>query len=162
LNGHSELLVIGIGNECRADDAAGLIAADRLLCAGCDTLTVKTSVRDGSALLYLWDGYDDVILIDAVRSDAAPGTIHAIDMHDPQCTERTFRMSGHTFSVFETVKLAGYINKAPSRIFLYAIEGANFDIGGETSDEVTRAVDEVVRTILEIAGKRRESEPDYR
>lgn len=144
---NDKILVVGIGNEFRSDDSAGVIAADMLREKGIDNLVVRSSARDGSALLILWEGYDNVILIDAVRSGDVPGTVHVIDLHDPKCEEKYARVSGHSFSVFETVKLAGYLGKLPPRLLLYGIEGSNFTMGGDPSTEVVTGIQKVVELI---------------
>jgi len=142
-----KILVIGIGNEFRGDDAAGLIAAEKLREKNLDHVVIRFNNRDGSALLILWEGFDNVILIDAVSSDSSPGTIHTIDLHDSSFEEKLTRTSGHNFSIFETVKLAGYVDKVPSKLKLYGIEGENFGAGERPSENVLTAIDEVVELI---------------
>ena len=65
-------LVIGVGNAARGDDAAGLLAARRL--GGIEL------EGDPTALLDLFDGIDEAAVVDAVRSGAAPGTVHRFDV----------------------------------------------------------------------------------
>ena len=60
------MLVIGLGNAARGDDAAGLIAARRL--GGVE------HEGDPLALLDLWDGADCAVVIDAVSSGVEAGT----------------------------------------------------------------------------------------
>lgn len=149
MNEYKNILVIGIGNEFRGDDAAGLIAAEKLRERQIAGITIRTNNKDGSALLLLWEGYDDVILIDAVCVGESPGTIHIIDLHDTEYEETVFRTSGHAFSIFETVKLAGYINKVPSRLKLYGIEGSDFTTGHSPSPAILKSIDEVVERIAQ-------------
>jgi len=149
LNERKNILVIGIGNEFRGDDAAGLIAAEILREKNINGVTIRTNNKDGSALLLLWEGYEDVILIDAVSAGQTPGTVHSIDMHNTEYEEKAFRTSGHAFSVFETVKLAGYINKVPSRLMLYGIEGTDFETGQSPTSAVLKGIEDVVELIAE-------------
>lgn len=140
-------LIIGIGNEFRGDDAAGLIAADMLRGKSIEDVTVKTCVREGSALLLLWDGYHDVVLIDAVMSGSKPGTVTIIDLQSPEVDEQRYRASTHSFSILEAVKLAGYVGNVPQKLRLYAIEGSNFSMCIALSPEVRAAVHAVVEMI---------------
>ncbi len=142
-----KILVIGIGNEFRGDDAAGLLAAEKLREKNLDHLVIRFNNRDGSALLMLWEGFDNVILIDAVSSDSEPGRIHHVDLLDSSFEEKLTRTSGHNFSIFETVKLAGYVDKVPSNLKLYGIESKNFTMGENPSEAVLTAVDRVVELL---------------
>jgi hydrogenase maturation protease len=152
LNGKNNILVIGIGNEMRGDDAAGLLAAMKLRELRPEGITVKSCCRDGSTLLILWEGYDDVILIDAISGEEPAGSVHVIDMHTTEYTEEIFRASSHSIGLFETIKLAGYVGKVPERLILYGIGGNNFTVGDEPSPEVVAGVDRVVSMILERRG----------
>ena len=64
--------MIGVGNAGRGDDAAGLLVARRL--GGIEL------EGDPSALLDLFDGVDEAVVIDGVRSGAEPGTVHRFDV----------------------------------------------------------------------------------
>jgi len=136
-----------MGNEFRGDDAAGLIVAERLRDKYPKNSDIRYCQRDGSALILLWEGYKNVILIDTVCSGASPGTIHILDLKNSDCEEDKFRTSGHSFSIYETVKLAGYINKSPDYIKLFGIEGTQFDMGEGLSKDVENSIEEVVELI---------------
>src|SRR5262249_46565971 len=72
-------LIIGIGNEYRGDDAVGLIVARRLKVRLADSAIVIEQSGDGAALMEAWRDAETVIIIDAMMSGAAPGTIHRFD-----------------------------------------------------------------------------------
>src|SRR5688572_24132063 len=72
----SGAIVIGLGNEFRGDDGVGLIAARQLRERG---LAAVDHEGDLAALIDRWKGAARVILIDAVASGAAPGTVHQFD-----------------------------------------------------------------------------------
>ena len=59
------VLVIGIGNAYRGDDAVGLVVAQRLQEVPLDHVIIVTTPRDGTALFELWRDADVVVLIDA-------------------------------------------------------------------------------------------------
>jgi hydrogenase maturation protease len=69
------ILVIGVGNEYRRDDAVGLIVARRLRELSPRNVTVIEESGEGTNLMESWTGADMVILIDAASSGARPGTI---------------------------------------------------------------------------------------
>ena len=69
--------IIGVGNDWRGDDAVGLVAA-RCLRASVSGVRVLELDGDPGTLLDAWASAGEAIVIDAVRSGAAPGTIHRL------------------------------------------------------------------------------------
>jgi hydrogenase maturation protease len=123
--------VIGIGNELRGDDAAGLAVARAV---GGLELT-----GDPVGLLELWAGAREVVVVDAARSGARPGTIHRIDA---ACVElpAAGRLAGHAGGVAEAIALAGALGRLPAELRLIGIEGASFELGAELSAPVREAI----------------------
>src|SRR2546425_140515 len=72
------VLVIGVGNEYRSDDGVGLAVLRVLKAAGLPQTCFIESNGDAMGLLEAWAAATNVILIDAVASGAAPGTIHRL------------------------------------------------------------------------------------
>lgn len=137
------VLIVGIGNEMRGDDAAGLLVVRRLR-----ELDVVADIHecdgDGAELMDLWRDAEEVILIDVVRSGAPPGTIHSFD----PCTEpiaAAFRNnpSTHLFSVAEAIEVARSMLRLPPRMRVYGIEGSEFSLGTAPSAEVITAIETV-------------------
>src|SRR5262245_29698091 len=103
---HSLPLIIGIGNEYRGDDAAGLVVARRLRVIAAGSGTVIEQSGDGASLMEAWQGAGAVFVIDAAVSGAAPGTIRRFDAGARQIPKGPFRRSTHAFSLAEAVELA--------------------------------------------------------
>ena len=143
------MLVIGVGNAYRRDDAAGLVMARRLWEAARAEVTLWEAGGEGTALMDAWEGAEAVILIDAVRSGAPAGTIHRLDARIETLPAAWFRYSTHAFSVAEAIALARALNRLPPRLIVFAVEGEHFDAGVGLSPEVERAVDGLVRRGLE-------------
>jgi hydrogenase maturation protease len=145
---HSLPLIIGIGNEYRGDDAAGLIVARRLKERLADSAIVIEQSGDGAALMEAWGGAEMVIIIDAVMSGAAPGTIHRFAASVQPLQKDAFRCSTHAFGVAEAIELARALGKFPQHLVVYGIEGKNFAAGVGLSAEVEKAAGETVRQAL--------------
>jgi hydrogenase maturation protease len=141
-------LIIGIGNEYRGDDAAGLVVARRLKERLGESFTVLEQRGDGAALMEAWRGAETVVVIDAVMSGAAPGTIRRFDAIAQPFPKGAFRRSTHAFGVAEAVELARALGELPKTLVVYGVEGKNFAAGVGLSPEVERAVGEVVRRAL--------------
>jgi len=144
-------LIIGIGNEYRGDDAAGLIVVRRLKERLGDSFAVLEQSGDGAALVETWRGAETVIIIDAVMSGATPGTIHRFDASAQPLPKNAFRCSTHAFGVAEAIELSRALSELPQSLMVYGIEGKNFAAGVGLSSEVEKAVDEVVRRALTVA-----------
>ena len=133
-------LVLGIGNDWRGDDGAGLEVARRLRAVG-----VRAVGRGGepSSLLDAWEDEAEVILVDAVSSGAAPGTVHRLDARAGPLPPRLFGASTHHLSVADAIELGRCLGRLPQRLELYGIEGERFQAGRGLTPQVRRAVDEV-------------------
>lgn len=142
------VLIIGVGNAYRRDDAVGLIVARRLRAQHLDVVRILEESGEGAALMEAWKDADTVVLIDAVHSGVAPGTIHRLDAHAQAIPTGLFHYSTHAFSVAEAIELARALDQLPSRLIVYGVEGENFEAGVGLSAAVKKAAEEVVRLVL--------------
>lgn len=149
---HSEpekkVLVIGVGNPYRSDDAAGLIIARQIKEQVLHYVDVIEENGDGAALMEAWKNADKVVLIDAVSSGRKPGTIYRFDARAQAIPTKFFHYSTHAFSVAEAVELARALNRLPDQLIVYGIEGKNYESGFEFSPEVESSLKEVVNRVL--------------
>jgi len=125
----SKVLVIGIGNAYRRDDGAGLVVASRLRDQSSSSLRILEHNGEGTDLMNCWEGADAVILLDAVHSDAKPGTLHRWDAGLRPLPTRAFRGSSHAFSLAEAIEMARVLRRLPQRLIVYGVEGRDFKAG---------------------------------
>lgn len=147
------MLILGVGNAFRGDDAAGLLAVRRLR----DRLpaSVRLAERHGDLVGILddWVGHDMVILIDAMQSGAPVGTVLRVDARTERLPSEVFRSSTRAFGVAEAFALGRLLRVLPRRLVVYGIEGDDFTMGAPVSEAVDRAVDEVVGRVMEEAAR---------
>jgi hydrogenase maturation protease len=148
------IVVIGVGNEFRRDDAAGLLVARALKAqVGQKLDNGKVSVLECTGgsfeLMDDWDGAGIAIIVDAVVSGADPGTVLRIDANEQPVPNQLFRYSSHGFSIAETIELARLLGKLPPKVIIFGIEGADFGQGPGLSDEMAFAVERVTRSVLD-------------
>jgi hydrogenase maturation protease len=143
------VVVIGVGNDLRADDAAGLEVARRLR----DEPGIGVTAYQGEAteLLELWSGADAVVVVDTVRTGGATGTIHRFDATSDPLPLPLHGSSSHAISVAEAIELARTLGRLPDRVIVYGIEGARFALANELSDDVERAINPVADAVREEA-----------
>ncbi len=142
------ILVIGIGNPDRADDAAGLEVVRRireLTVPG--EVTVRELIGDQLALMDAWNGATEVYVVDAVCSGGTPGAVYQFDAAD-KLTGQFAHRGTHTFSLADAVELARAIGRLPRHLAGYGIEGASFEFGAPMSQQVRAAVDTVASMLL--------------
>jgi hydrogenase maturation protease len=139
----SPVLIIGIGNEYRTDDAAGLLAARKIKTLGIKGIDVTENNGDGADLIEKWTGRKLVILIDAVLSGSAPGTLHRFDLPGPELPSEFFRFSTHLFSVNQAIYLSASLGNLPRNLVILGIEAASFEAGTGLTPEVESAVNNI-------------------
>jgi len=145
----TEIRIIGVGNAFRSDDGAGLAVAQRVRQKIAGGVAVIEQSGDGTALLELWKGAGTVILVDAVHSGEAPGTVHRLDAGAAEIPRSMFPYSSHAFGVAEAVQLARALNQMPARLIVYGIEAKNLSAGVTLSAEVEEASTRVTLRILD-------------
>lgn len=147
----SGTLILGVGNPYRGDDGVGVAVARRLRAQAPASITIREASGEGAALMEAWKGFSRVVVIDAVHSGAAPGTIHRLDARAASIPSQFFHYSSHAFGVAEAVEMARALDELPPHLVLFGIEGATYKAGEGFSDEVESAVNAVILRVLEDA-----------
>jgi hydrogenase maturation protease len=140
--------VIGIGNPLRGDDAAGLLVARRVRELAGDDVDVRELEGEPSRLIDAWQGAATTVVADAARSGAAPGTVMRFDATEGPLPPSLSTTSTHALGLGDAVELARALGRLPSRLIVYAIEGARFGAGDTLTPAVTAAVDAAAEAVL--------------
>lgn len=141
------VLVIGVGNPFRGDDAAGLRVAARLRERLPPQVTVMEETGEVVSLASCWEGLERLVIVDAARSGAAPGTVHRFDARRP-LPAHFGSLSSHGLGVASAIEMARALGTLPREVVVYAIEGARFGLGEDLSPGVTAAVSLLVDRVL--------------
>jgi hydrogenase maturation protease len=144
-----QLLIIGVGNPYRGDDAVGLQAVRLLRAMGIDGSNLLEHSGEGVSLMEAWKGLATVILIDAVRSGSPPGTIHRLDGFTNPLPAQLFQSSTHAFSLPQAIEMARVLDELPRRLLIFGIEGRDFQAGTELSSDVSAAVPRLARVVFD-------------
>ncbi|MCS7315182.1 MAG: hydrogenase maturation protease [Bryobacterales bacterium] len=144
------MLVIGVGHPDCGDDAAGCLVARRLRELGLRAIELS---GEATTLMNAWEGEQEVIVVDATLTGATPGTIQIWDAAAAPLRRESLRCSTHGMGVAEAVELARALGRLPAHFRIYGIEGRKFEPGQTPSPEVTAAIEEAARRILEESGK---------
>jgi hydrogenase maturation protease len=142
-------LVLGLGNPILSDDAVGIRIAEGL--------KEKTSMQDvistseaGIALLDYAAGYDRLVIIDSVMTEAGkPGELYKLELEDLKSGMSL--PSSHGLDIATAFNLGeklGY--PVPRQVTIYAVEIAdNTTLGERCTQEVEERIPFIVRQIVE-------------
>ncbi len=143
------VMLIGIGNEFRSDDALGLLVARQVKRAWEKRIRVVEHSGEGMSLMEAWGGAGRVILVDALNSGDLPGSIHRLNAGSSRIPRRFFHYSSHAFGVAEAIELARELDRLPPTTLVYGIDGAVFEAGVGLSDPVLRSIPLLLHMIEE-------------
>jgi hydrogenase maturation protease len=107
------------------------------------------------ALLEHLEGCQTLLLLDACRSGARPGTITRMDWPEPRL-DRLTGASSHGFGVVQTLELAQALGRRLPRIILLGIEVEDCDPGDDLSPSVKEALPQLCQQALETIQTSRE------
>jgi hydrogenase maturation protease len=143
-----KVLIIGVGNDFRSDDTFGLLVARALGEKTVPGVTVIEHHGEGASLMEAWQGFDLVMIVDAVRSGVAPGTAFRLDVSQGKVPANFLTYSSHEFGLAEAIEAARTLGRLPKEVILYGAEGGNFDFGIDLTEPVKPMVDATVDQIL--------------
>ena len=151
------VLVAGVGNKLRADDAFGVEVASRLMAMDlpAGVKVVETGIGGLALVQELQSGYDALIVIDAVDRGRPPGHVMLIALEVPHVDDMEW---GERYDFLADVHLATperalIMSKAlgvlPDHTFMVGCQPVDAETPGiPMSPEVTAACDVAVREIL--------------
>ena len=141
------LLVVGLGTDDRSDDGIGRDVVRALGTGPGLPADLVEGPGDLTRLLELWEGREEVVLVDAVRSGAAPGTVHRWDADEAMGLPGEFGVSSHSLSLPSILRLARDLGRLPTRLLVYGIEVAETGPGSDRTEAVAASVPSVCRRI---------------
>ncbi len=154
-----KILIAGVGNELRQDDAFGVLLAKKLIDEAQfpDSVTVMEIGSAGIHLVQqLFDKYDVLILLDVVSWGGEPGTVHfkEIEVKDirelPAEEKNDFMADMHYINPLKALMLAKALNVYPAKVLFLGCESAEHEeIGIGLSHSVSKAIPEAFTKITD-------------
>ena len=150
------VVVIGVGNSLRGDDAAGLLVARRVRerAPGVDVFEHE---GEPTGLLALFGGAHTAILVDAVQGAGEPGSVQRFEAGDePLPASLRGSTSTHAVGLAEAIELFRALGRLPPRVVVLGIRGACFEAGRVCSPEIRDGIEAAASAVLgELAQLRR-------
>jgi hydrogenase maturation protease len=135
-----------LGSRYRGDDAVGPLVGDRLRERGVELLDCGD---EPTRLIDRFSELDLLVVVDAVRSHASPGTVHCVCAEDGELPRDPGLASTHALAVTDALALAEVLGRGPGRVVLVGIEGRAFGMGDPVTPAVVDALDEAVDAVLQ-------------
>ncbi len=136
----ADLTIIGIGNRLRGDDALGPLMIDALR-AGADVdLELIDAGSDALGLIEYLEDRKQVVLVDACRMGAEPGTVRCFQPPEVRLVLRDDPLSLHGLGLAETLQLAASLQMLPEDLKIIGIEPDSIQFNRNLSPPAQRAL----------------------
>jgi hydrogenase maturation protease len=146
----TQVLVLGLGNVLCGDDGAGVVAVHlfnhRYVSPGGVYATDGGTL--GLSLLPLVDGAERVILVDAIRADAPPGTLVRLTGAEvgPAVYER---LSPHQIGVSDLLAGATLVGRYPTEVILLGIVPESIELGCQVTPAVDSRIEDLIGSLVD-------------
>lgn len=142
-------LIIGLGNILKGDDGIGVRVAEilslRELPAG---VAVEEVGTPGIDLMNRFEGWQKVILVDAVQMGAKPGTWRRFSPQDVRLIANGNVLSLHEPDLASVLELAQALNMLPDEIVIYGVEPQDLTFMAPLSSPVEAIINVIAEQIL--------------
>ncbi len=141
------MLVAGIGNVFQGDDAFGVEVVQRLAATAVpDSVEVLDVGIRGVHLAYqLMDGYDELLLVDAISRGGVPGTVTIVEPSVDALTPEP--LDPHRLEPGPLLASVHALGALPPRVLLVGCEPADLGDGMGLSPTVADAVEPAVAAV---------------
>lgn len=144
-----KIIILGVGNLLLSDEGVGVHVANELMKMELPTeVSVVEGGTDGFRLLNVITEADQLIVIDAVKGGAEPGSIYRFDIDQVKNCPSGFKTSVHQIGILEVIDLSGLIRKTP-RTTVIGIEPKSLEMSMELSPEVKSKIPRIIELIFE-------------
>jgi hydrogenase maturation protease len=151
------VLLAGVGNIFLGDDGFGVEVARRLvgrdLPAG--VRAADFGIRGVHLAHEILDGYDALVLIDAVPLGAEPGSVAVMDVPwgAREGEAQALALDAHSLSPAAVLATVGQLGGQLRHVYVVGCQPASLEEGIGLSPPVMAALDEAVELCLELVGE---------
>ena len=143
------VLILGLGNILLQDEGVGVRAVEQLqrqyqIAGAVEVLDGGTA---GMSLLEHIRNRDHLIVVDAVKTGQAPGTVITLSGDEVPAFFQS-RVSPHQMGLADMLAVLELMGEKPAEVTVIGVEPRDLDIGLELSDLVSTRVDELVMRLV--------------
>ncbi len=144
-----KIVILGVGNLLLSDEGVGVHVANELMKMDLPPqVSVVEGGTDGFRLLNVITEADRLIVIDAVKGGADPGSLYRFDIDDVRNCPSGFKTSVHQIGILEVINLSELIGKKPLTTII-GIEPKSLEMGMELTPEIKSSIPRIIELIFE-------------
>lgn len=146
------IIVIGLGNVFLSDDGFGPLAVEIFRCAyeyEADVEVEDLGTPGLDLAPYLYDRRL-VVVVDAVHTDLAPGTLSLLSEEDFMSSHAKLRITGHDPGLWDSLAHLRLAGGAPEKLIVIGLTPESCDFGGEFHAKTLARAEEAARMIAEV------------
>lgn len=143
--------MVGVGNILLGDEGLGVRAVERLKEKA---LPENVELFDGGTslhqLLPAFEGFDKLVIVDAVRAGQEPGAIYRFTLEELEAgknKEISFMLSLHELDVPQAIALERLVTKLPEEIVFLGMEPGKIEETMELSETVKKKMNQLLSAI---------------
>lgn len=152
------VLVAGMGNDLRQDDGFGIAVVRRFAEAGApeDVQVLEAGIAGIGLVQELMDGYEALVIVDAVDRGGEPGTVYLLEAEVPALEEissesrQEILADMHLTVPSKALILAQALNVLPPRTYILGCQPKTCGLGMDLSESVEHGAGEAVRRLREL------------
>ncbi|XWN31586.1 MAG: hydrogenase maturation protease [Devosia sp.] len=149
-------LLIGVGNEHRADDGIGPAIVKAIAEDAPDGVDCVIESGEATRLMEAWQGYDAVLIVDAAAMDAPAGILIHLDPLAEDLPAIAGDPSSHGLGVPQAVRLSAALGTLPNTLQIVSINGEDFSHSANLSaalhERLPRFVQYTEHRLRQLAG----------
>lgn len=143
-----KILILGIGNTLMGDDGVGVNVIQYIEKSGM-RLPEDVDILDGGTagydLLGLIDGYDKIVIVDALRVQDRPGSVYRLPVD--RVRQTVAARSTHATGIMDVIRMLGIVGRIPDIEFIGIVP----ENTGELNTRLSRAVEDAIPRAVEAA-----------
>ena len=143
-----DILVLGIGNTMLKDEGIGVRVAEKMMEM---SLPPEVEVMDGGIkgldLLYYIEGRKKVIVVDAVKAGAPPGTLFRFTDNDLAAKKGIMR-SAHGIDFSDVIAVARFTGTKPAEVIFLGIEPYDLSVSMELSPKIEEMIPILINLVM--------------
>jgi hydrogenase maturation protease len=146
------VIVAGMGNVLRGDDGFGVVVLEALkeTFAGDPSVTlVETGIAGVGLVQHLMDGFDTLIIVDAVQRGVDAGQVLVLEPTvSPPAHDRKTLIDTHQTDAEGVMRMASAIGCLPAHVWIVGCQAEGCDdLGAGLSEPVRAAIPEAVSKV---------------
>lgn len=145
------ILILGLGNFLLKDEGLGVHFASKL--ANEKVIPSYVEIEDGATgginLLYLIEGYEKVIVIDAMDFNGCPGEVKKVSITDISQSKSHLTISLHGINFLDIINLANSLSIKLPNITIIGVQPEEISQGIDLTSNVEKAYEKVKELVFE-------------